>query len=207
MKKSLLVGIIMAAGLASSYAQGTIFFDTYNSNNEIGQVTLWGQNNLGITVGTPLGLGFTAGLVYSTIPISETAVPIGGPISPGWTLASITAPFAVPVSPATLGYFTDSTPFTLADYTPGSLVYFEVLAYNGSSYDTSTIRAHSASFSEILTTGMNQPSYMDNMQLFTVSTPEPSILTLAGLGLVTLAVARKNFRSVVLLRIAGYTKP
>jgi hypothetical protein len=189
MKKTLLAGAFtFAAGLASSYGivqeTGTIQFDTDHSNGSSGQLTVWGSNDLGIPAGTPLGVGFTAGLVFSITPITEPTDPLGGPLSPGWTLAPNTASFGD-------GYFVGSN-FVLPHYAPGMQIYFEVLAYNGSTYDDSTIRAHSASFAEPLAFGNQIPGYMDNMPLFTVSTPEPSTLALAGLGLAFLIGYRKK---------------
>ncbi len=193
MKKSVLAGVLtLAAGLASSYGivfeTGTIQFNTSDSNGGSGQLTVWGSNDLGIPSGTPLGAGFTAGLVFSITPITGPAEPVGGPLSPGWTVAPNTAPFVN-------GYFTGAD-FVLPHYAPGSQICFEVLAYNGSTYDESTIRAHSASFTEPLAFGDQVPGYLDNMPLFAVSTPEPSALALAGLGLALLIGCRKRGRLV-----------
>jgi hypothetical protein len=183
MKISLLAGVLaFAAGLAPSYGivfeTGTIQFNTHDSNGGGGQLTVWGNNDLGIPAGTPLGAGFTAGLVFSITPITEPADSVGGLLSPGWTLAPNMASFVD-------GCFTGPD-FVLPLYAPGSQIYFEVLAYNGGTYDNSTIRAHSASFTEPLAFGNQAPGYMDNMPLFAVSTPEPRALALAGTGLALL---------------------
>jgi hypothetical protein len=66
-------------------------------------------------------------------------------------------------------------------------------------YADSNIRAHSASFSETLATGIQLPGYMENMQGFTVSSvpDQPYTLVLAGLGLSALS-AYSGKKSLIL---------
>jgi hypothetical protein len=83
----------------------------------------------------------------------------------------------------------------MTPYTAGTLVYFEVIAYQtGQTYASSTIRGHSASFSEVLATGAIQPGTMDAMAPFSVFTavPEPTTMALGGLGLASLLLFRRK---------------
>ena len=92
-----------------------------------------------------------------------------------------------------LGYFVSAYNFVLNSYTPGTPVYFEVIAYQtaAGSYANSLWRGHSAPFSETLATGTTVPSDV-SFTPFTVYVdlaPEPTTLALLGLGGLTALVA------------------
>jgi len=201
MKKSIILAVLGVAATASpSFGQGTITFNSYIANNSVGILTLFGAGVAGQTAGTGLSAGWTAGLLYSLSPVSDPATTDSTsaslPLLANWTTAPNTAVFQTS-SGNVPGYFQGS-PFVLAGGTDGQLVYFQVVAYQtGLTYDTSTVRGHSAAFTGVLHTGVNQPVNMDNMGVFSVFTvapvPEPATLALAGLGgLASLVMLRRK---------------
>jgi hypothetical protein len=188
MKKSLIIAALGLAGSAvSSLGAGSILFNSY----------LAGNNDTGVPVyfigGGLVGAGFTADLLYSLTPITDSAG--FGPLNPGWSVSGSGAPslfnVATPFETGFLaGYFQSPQNFVLNPYTAGSSVYFEVIAYDGSSYASATARGHSASFSATLATGVNLPVPI-NFTSFTV-TPEPATLALAGLGALVSVMALRR---------------
>lgn len=188
MKKSLLLSVLgLAAATATSYGQGSIQFNTYTSHGGSGLVTTFNANAAPAYTGavTP---DFTAQLLYSLAPVVEAAG--SDPISGAWTVAG-----GVSGSFMAGGYFTGPN-FVQNPYTPGSQVYFQIVAYRTSDgdYNSALYRGKSAAFSQTLATGLELPGTMDNLQPFQVylAIPEPSTLALAGLGLASLLVARRR---------------
>jgi hypothetical protein len=191
MKKSLIFAIVgLAAGAVSSFAQGTINFNSYYADgvgSGLTQIT-FGAGTGGLQ-GSAVGAGYTADVYYSLSAFSDTAgngvlnglLLASGSGSPStYSLATSMGSIAVPA-----GYFSPANYFTLNPYS-NQTVYFEVVVYQtGQTYDTSTIRGHSDVFSSTLATGLNTAPYA-TYGSFTVSqvtvVPEPSTLALAGLG-------------------------
>ena len=190
MKKSALIAVLgFTIGVASSYAQGAIKFDSYNNNGGIGTLTTF------LVGGAPLAAGYTANLVYSLSPITDSAG--NGPISGSWLspATSVATPF---LTGGAAGYFAGPN-FQLPGYTAGATVYFEILAYQTSagSYANSTAeRGHSDVIATTLATGTTLAPFL-NWAPFTVSpvapVPEPTTLALAGLGgLASLVMLRRK---------------
>ncbi len=74
MKTILILTLLgLVASLNISFGQGSIRFDNYDSNNGIGFQTTYGVGVTGYPTGAGLTRDWTAGLLYSLTPISETA--------------------------------------------------------------------------------------------------------------------------------------
>jgi hypothetical protein len=200
MKKSIVIAVLgLTAGAVSSFGQGTITFNSYIANNSVGILTTYGNGITGTGHSAGLGLdaGWTAGLLYSLTSFTDSATTdsatASNPLLAGLTTAPNTAIYQTSAG-GTPGYYQGS-PFQLAGGTDGQTVFFEVVAYQtGLTYATSTVRGHSAEFSGVLHSGVNQPVNMDNMQTFSVfAVPEPTTLALAGLGgLASLVMLRRK---------------
>jgi hypothetical protein len=192
MKKSVILGIMgLAVATVSSYGQGSIAFDTYDAQAGAGIITTFGN---GPSVGSPIGTSFTGELLYSVAPITDaatTAGTAGAPLNGGWSVGS-TAFFATP-SNIQPGYIQGPN-FTFGGV--GSTLYFEIVAFNGATYGSSTYSGHSASFTATLVTGTTLPNadQLDNLAAFSVfqAVPEPTTMALGGLGLAALLVARRK---------------
>jgi hypothetical protein len=210
MKKSVILGILgLTAGVVTSFGQGTIQFDNYNSNAGNGFLTTYGSDQ-GANAGLGLSSSFTAALIYSLSPIVDAASSLGNTALNGGFSQAFQSPDATSgttfmtaqfqtTSGGVAGYFTGAGAnnlFRLPTYTSGN-VYFEVIAYNGSSYANATVRGHSAAFSETLATGTTLAGFMDAQSPFSVfsvaAVPEPTTLALAGLGgLASLVMLRRK---------------
>jgi hypothetical protein len=193
MKKSLIFGILgLVAGVASSYGQGFIKLDNYNSNggSGVGPEITFGVGSGG-TVGAGLPAGWTVGIYFASGNImgslSSTAAGSGS-VDPLFTLGSGSGSTAAIDTSAfgDPGYFIAGTSFNTG-LAPGQIT-VELVAYltsAGSYNNDTTVRGHSAAF--LATTGTitanPQPLIGDFMSAFSVTAvPEPTTLALAGLG-------------------------
>ena len=190
MKQAIILSIAgLTISSTLSYGGGTIPFDTYEADNFNGIITTYGD---GPKVGLGLDNTFTGVLLFSVNPIVEAATTspasASNPLDPAWSVAST-------------GTFAGSIPdgFILApnfNYSGSqTTLYFEVAAYDGSSYDTSLVRGHSAAFTANLVSGVTLPTadQLDNMQPFQVfSIPEPMAIYLLGFALSLCCFARNR---------------
>jgi len=189
MKKSVIIAILgVAASVATSYGQGYIAFDSYIANSFASANTY----NFGTT--TPVADStYNAALFYAigtvSDPVTESLLSsvISDPTGMTAFSGTITGaqPYPTPISGGVFG----GPGLTIPGYSGGAIT-FEVIAYNGSSYDNSTSRGRSGSFTmnSIRTDGIDS-AFGDNgapMPNFVVGSvtpvPEPTTLALAGLG-------------------------
>jgi len=178
MKKSIVASIIgvvaTVAAIESSYGQGSILFNNYATQTD----AIVRQDGV-----TPVGTGFTAGLAYGFGTIADPAL---------LTLSGVTKGF---VSGPLAGYFGyDGTVASIPGYVSGPIT-FQVLAYNGADYASSTIRGASALFTlpGIATGALPVGEFGPGLQAFSVAiVPEPSTLALLGLGTAALLFLRRR---------------
>jgi len=194
MKKSLVLSLLgLTAGAVSSFGQGSIAFDTYNSHSYVGTKTTYAAG-LGFGTGTTgIPNTFTGELLWSTANIADlattAAVTAGSQLTAGWTIGS-TGHFATG-STTTPGYIIAPNLNLTTVQLGGAIttLYFEVVAFSGAAYATAgQFSGHSATFQATLVSGATQPNanQLNNLVPFQVynvtSVPEPSSLALAGLG-------------------------
>jgi hypothetical protein len=199
MKKVLLFSILnLAVGITSSQAQGYVILDNYNSS--LHPLVTYGPSSGG-TLGAGIEAGFTVGVYFGegAFASSVAADPSGVAIptslhpslllgtGPNTTILAYTSAFNTP------GMFSSHGPFQVNSISAGTST-FVVVAYNGADYASSTIRGHSAAFEVVTYSGTGLPKLLgDYMSTFSVmGIPEPSTLTLVGLGLASLLVARRQ---------------
>jgi hypothetical protein len=197
MKRVTLLSII-GLGIAATHVhgQGSIVFNTYVANNGNGILVTYGAGWLGPPIGTPIDNTFTGVLLYSATPINDTATTFLGSqwlqLNPNLIVGSV-GTFATP-STVPNGYI--EAPNLNISASIGQTLYFEVAAYNGSSYGTSAWAGHSASFTATLVTGTTVPTpdQLNNLQPFQVwgPVPEPTTFALGGLGLASLLLFRRK---------------
>jgi len=198
MKKSVLLGIIgLAAGMATSYGQGFITLDNYDSNgSQAAQLVTYGAgvpaNGISGAVGSGgLTSAWTAGLYWAagTTGLSQGA----GNGLPDATLAlgtgpNSTVPFQLQNAFGTLGAFASIGSWNSGS-TLNTTLTLEIVVYptSAGSYAAASFRGHSAAFSMATVTASSSTQALVNDAAgfgpFTVaSVPEPTTLALAGLG-------------------------
>jgi len=210
MKRKILasiLGVVAMAAASSSYGQGKI---SLNSYADYGNQVLYGAGSGGTTgqgiqngVGaTTWNIGFYYALGDVTGSVNSDPSGFGTPSGGGLALAT-GAPGDTTVINSIFnggkGYFTPINGDGIINgWTAGSVT-FEVVAYNGADYASSTKRGHSAAF--LLTPALvggptaspNISSSSGGMPTFSVfAVPEPSTFALAGLGAAALMAFRRK---------------
>jgi len=200
MKKKLLLSILGMAAI-SSFGQGVIRLDTYNT---YGPYVTYGAG-WGELIGTGLGAEWTMGLYYWNALGNFTGSTLSDPagFADPTTLGSYLLGTG-PGSTATFGYAGTlgtaySGPAWSVPIAPGpaggATITLMIVAYIGSSYTTAWDRNHSAPFT-LVTSDSSSPSTIRTgtaMPGFAVPMfPEPSTLALAGLGGAALFFFRRH---------------
>lgn len=178
----------------SAHATGFITLDNYSTS---GPLITYGAGSGGTTGSGIVGAEWTVS-VYDSLGSVIVASDPTGTADPS-TLGPLTLQTG-PNSTATLVLFpgtfdNDNTgPFSLSGYSSG-LVTLEVVAYNGSTFDSSTVRGHSSAFMMTPGTGFSVPPAigiaMPGFSVFTV-VPEPSMLAVSGIGAAALMLSRRK---------------
>jgi hypothetical protein len=209
MKKSLVLGILgLTVGTVASYGQGNLFLDNYiasNGNPVYESAALGG----GLVPG-----GFTAQLYYdptaganiaSAINTAEAA-DLTGAANPTTFSGSLVAATGAGSTAAFVsfdpGYFESSASFNIQPgaATPAQSSYtLLIVAYNGSSYASSTIRGYSQAIyfqdaaPDVAFGGDLGLAFPGGTPLFTVNpVPEPTTMALGALGGLGLLLFRRK---------------
>jgi len=204
MKKTILLGILgLATAATSSFGQGFIQLDNYNSHGGNGSPLVTYGAGSGGTVGAGLDGTWTVGLYFAdgnvTGTLGSTAAG-NGAIDPALALASGTGSTAQTDAAATgfqPGVFFNSQAFN-AGGAAGDTLTLELVAFQTSagSYNNAAIRGHSAAFTmtDAAINILPKPLVGDFMSTFAVTpvVPEPSIFALAGLGAAALMGLRRK---------------
>jgi hypothetical protein len=174
MKRVLVASILgLAASVASSYGQASFFFDTYSPavgmQVEQGGVGVLAAQNVLTDIIWSYSGGAVTGDAGLAIPTSDTPYGNGYIIGPQFT--------------------------TAANYPTGTPINFTILAWEGASYATASIKG-SLSFTDSFTVG-NPPAKFGTYGAGLPGTPlnlvpEPTTLALAGLGAASMLIFRKR---------------
>jgi len=202
MKKVLVAAILGLAAVATVKAQSSICLYSDGTLPAI----VYGLNSGG-TSGNGVGTGFTVGVYYAQGNVAST---INAAIGGGGTATGANPNNLTLVgSGLTLGTGSGATVATEGNgeyysipvfVVPGAAptgsptVTLVLVAYNGATYETSTIRGHSAAFAM---TAVSSPGFAQNTGAFAstfavAQVPEPSTFALAGLGLAGLLIFRRR---------------
>jgi hypothetical protein len=178
----------MAAAVVSSSGQGYIAFDSYSANLGAGAIATLN--------GTPLDGSFHADLYYVLGTVADPAPPgffSSSPVASSFTDLGVTG---VTFSD---GYFQGPT-VIIPGYVSGPIS-FEVVAFNGTSYDSgdTRFRGRSGAFIEFMIANSASSSitlfgdHGPGMPNIVIVVPEPATLALMGLGgLISLLAFRRK---------------
>jgi len=182
--KTMLGVAVAVAGVASSYGQGSVWLDNYSA-----------AGSPLISFGSGAGSGGVTGSQYHAALYFQL-----GSLSDGAGNGSLLGSLAA--SPTTTGFLTgagagylNAVIASIPGYSSGTIS-FEVVAYNGADYASSTVRGHSAAFTlNSIATGTTLPGFLDGLQAFQITpvvVPEPSTFALIGLGTGALLFFRRR---------------
>jgi hypothetical protein len=203
MKKTILLGILsLATAATTSFGQGYIQLDNYNSHGGNGGPLVTYGPNSGGTLGAGINSSFTVGLYFADGnvlgSISDPSAGNGN-IDAALALGSGTGSTVAVQSTAfgNAGEFAAANAFN-AGGAAGDTLTVEIVAYltSAGSYANSTLnRGHSAAFTmtDAAINILPKPLVGDFMSGFSVSpVPEPSIFALAGMGAAALMAFRRK---------------
>jgi hypothetical protein len=186
-----LLGIaVAAAGVASSYGQGSVWLDNYSAagSPRINYLSVAGKTD-GAGVDDPT---YKAALYFVLGTVSDSA-------GNGDLLGSLAAAVPLTTFQAGLGAgYLSAVIDSIPGYTTGPIT-FEVVGFSGADYASSVglgaARGHSAAFTlASIATGTTLPGFLDGLQSFNVIgiIPEPSTFALIGLGTGALLFFRRR---------------
>jgi hypothetical protein len=195
MKKSLLLAILgLAAGVTSASAQGYIWLENYWAGPWVSYGPTGGTPGAGInsnfTAGIYFGLGGFAALVAADTTPYGNDIPTM--LHPSLLLGTGTGSTATAGVLGFPGVFKADDLFQ-ASTAAGATITAMVVAYNGSTYASSSVRGHSPAFQMVTQAASYLPSVGAYFWPFQVNAiPEPSRVALTGLGLVAFLVTRRR---------------
>jgi hypothetical protein len=167
MKRALLVAILgLATQAPVCFGQGILYLDNYSSGPNYPQVT-YGAGSGG-AIGVGVNSNYKVGIYWAPGAVEVNSDPTG--IADPASLGPLVLGTGVGAETQILfeGYFFSQLPFTMVPLASGPATVV-VVAYNGASYASSTIRGHSAAFQIVPAQGAAIPPYMGNfMQPFSV---------------------------------------
>lgn len=199
MKKTLVAAILGVATVVSSYAQGKVNLDTYNTSPF--PLITYGANsggtlNADVTASPLYTVGFywIVGNGTGSVAADPSGFALISAIAPTFALASgVGATTTINTGGSGAGWFSSSSDYTFAGVASGQVTMIMV-AYNGLTYDSSSVRGHSSAFLITPSQGLATPpgvgTVMNGFQV--IGVPEPSTFALAGLGLAGLLIFRRR---------------
>jgi len=169
-----LLGMISIAGtVASSYGQGSIWFDNYNNLNPNGPGGY--SSPIYVIGGGLLPAGASADLYYALGTVTDPGA--GNPLAPPIGNLILSRPIGAP------GYI-NAAIATIPNYVSGPIT-FELVGHYSGLYGHSQVLTLPS-----IATGTALPGYLDGLQSFTVGLPEPSIFALGCIGVGAFIVSR-----------------
>ena len=179
-----ILGVVASLGMvASSYGQGSIWFDNYNNANVSGPNSGF-SSPISIQGGGLIPSSFTVDLYYAlgTVTDPNAGNPLASPI--GSLLLSR------PVSATAPGYVSAAIA-TALNYVSGPIT-FQVAAHGTLAGQDYFGRSAVLTLPSIAT-GTTLPGYLDGLQSFSVQVvPEPTTFALAGIGSAMLLIFRRR---------------
>jgi hypothetical protein len=206
MKKSLILGALsLAATIATTYGQGQIWLDNYDSTAH--PTVKYGAGSGG-TLNNPVNTAYTAGLYFvSGSQVGAFAADPTGTALPT-SLFSGTGTLTLASGTGATGNIANATDVfgTLGQYAPaqtyqcgigaGATVTVMIIAYNDGSYANATVRGHSTAFTMVTSVGTAVPAYSGDSEtdggFQVLPVPEPSVFALSGLGAAALMLIRRK---------------
>jgi hypothetical protein len=181
MKRKLVASLLGIISIASSYGQGSVWFDNYNNMNPNGPGGY--SSPIYLAPGVLIPAGFTVDLYYALGTVTDPGA--SNPYAPGiGTLLSSR-------SVGSPGYV-NATIVTAPNYVSGPIT-FELIAHGTAG--AISYQGHSAVLTlPSIATGTSLPGYLDGLQSFSIATPEPTSFALSCVAVGAFVINRSQRR-------------